>query len=97
MNKTETCMNQQTINTSVDVAKGGLILLVVIGHFLLGTLDDNFVRYYIYSFHMPMFIFISGFLIKRENYFLVLIKHLLPTMPNECWAGGLWHGVSIQG
>ena len=45
MNKTETCMNQQTINTSVDVAKGGLILLVVIGHFLLGTLDDNFVRY----------------------------------------------------
>lgn len=60
-------MRQQAINTSVDVAKGGLISLVVIGHFLLGTLEDNFVRYYIYSFHMPMFIFISGFLIKREK------------------------------
>ena len=60
-------MKNVQCNNSIDVVKGGLISLVVIGHFLLGTLEGNFVRYYIYSFHMPMFIFISGFLIKREK------------------------------
>lgn len=42
-------------NRSVDAVKGILIFLVVIGHVLLGTLDENIIRYTIYSFHMPAF------------------------------------------
>ena len=37
-------MKNVQCNNSIDVVKGGLISLVVIGHFLLGTLEGNFVR-----------------------------------------------------
>lgn len=55
------------INNSIDVAKGGLIFLVVLGHLLLGSLNNNFLRFFIFSFHMSMFIFISGYLVKIEK------------------------------
>lgn len=54
-------------NHSVDAVKGLLIFLVVVGHVLLGTLDDNILRYVIYSFHMPVFFFVSGYLLNVEN------------------------------
>ena len=54
-------------NKSIDAMKGLLILLVVIGHVLLGSLDDNPLRYLIYSFHMQAFFFISGFLFNVEK------------------------------
>lgn len=45
--------------------KGVLIILVVIGHFLLPVHNDNAVitpiYYLIYVFHMPLFVFVSGF------------------------------------
>ena len=44
----------------MDFVKGCLIVLVMIGHFLPGTLQDNPIRYVIYSFHMPVFFFVSG-------------------------------------
>ena len=52
----------------IDNVKGILIFLVVLGHFtnwnftypVIGALNDC-----IYSFHMPMFVFISGYLSKR--------------------------------
>ena len=68
-------MNQQptsvvsTRNYHIDNIKGILILLVVCGH-LLSTLQDmnsTFaigVRTFIYFFHMPGFIFMSGYLAK---------------------------------
>lgn len=54
-------------NETIDVLKGILILTVILGHALLGSLDDNVFRYIIYSFHMPLFIFISGYLINMRK------------------------------
>ena len=39
-------------NYSIDTVKGFLILCVIIGHVLLGSLEQNVFRYVIYSFHM---------------------------------------------
>ena len=52
----------------IDVAKGLLILCVVIGH----VINSNYgftlaVKCIIYSFHMPAFFIISGILIRKEK------------------------------
>ena len=60
-------MKYKTRNESIDVIKGILILLVIVGHILLGSLDENGLRYYIYSFHMPVFFYVSGFLINLDK------------------------------
>lgn len=54
-------------NSSIDIIKGGLILLVILGHIILGDLDSNIIRFIIYSFHMPIFFFISGYLLNIEK------------------------------
>lgn len=69
-----------TRNRSIDAIKGILIFLVVIGHVLPGSLDENVIRYVIYSFHMPAFFFVSGYLLdmKRlagQNYPSVFSKY----------------------
>lgn len=51
-----------------DNLKFILIVLVVIGHFLLNTLNyqlSQTLTLLIYSFHMPLFIFMTGFLSKK--------------------------------
>lgn len=48
----------------IDNLRGMLIIIVVLGHaiqYLDSDFDHNIVFRYIYSFHMPLFIFISGF------------------------------------
>lgn len=54
-------------NEAIDVIKGFLILCVITGHILLGSLDDNIIRYVIYSFHMPIFMFMSGYMINLNK------------------------------
>ncbi|MEO0368452.1 MAG: acyltransferase [Pseudomonadota bacterium] len=54
-------------NIKVDQLRGWLILLVIIGHIVLGTVHDNPIRYAIYAFHMPIFIALSGFLINPRS------------------------------
>ena len=63
----------------IDVAKGIAIILMIIGHVVLNGIERNI----IFSFHMPLFIIVSGFLfhekpIKQEikNLFF---KLFLPT------------------
>ena len=55
----------------IDITKGIAIFLVVLGH----TYRGNIVQNWLYSFHMPLFFFISGWLYKEksrlENGFLV--------------------------
>lgn len=48
---------------SIDMLKGFGILLMLIGHVQFGA-DIN---HYIYSFHMPLFFWTSGFLFKYRN------------------------------
>lgn len=53
-----------------DNIKGILISLVVMGHFLLDYLDFGYARYivsFIYFFHMPAFVFVSGFFSKIDE------------------------------
>lgn len=53
-----------------DNLKFILIMLVVIGHFIdVVTYKSNYAKiiyFYIYTFHMPLFIFISGFFAKNS-------------------------------
>lgn len=52
---------------NIDLVKGLLILLVIVGHVIQGRLDDNFLRTLIYSFHMPLFIGLSGYLCQSDQ------------------------------
>ena len=49
----------------VDIAKGIGILLVLIGH----VSQNSYISSFIYSFHIPLFFIISGYLYKnKKNY-----------------------------
>lgn len=58
--------NHRKRNYSLDIFKGVLIFLVVFGHFLLPVKEREYALFnklffFIYSFHMPAFIFLSGY------------------------------------
>ena len=50
----------------MDVLKGLLIVMVMLGHIPTENVPDNIFLYLLYSFHIPMFFAISGFLLKRD-------------------------------
>lgn len=52
--------------TSFDALKGFLTILVIVGHLLLGPIDQSPVRNFIYFFHMPLFVAVTGYFIKSE-------------------------------
>ena len=64
-------------NQTLDIAKGMLIILVVLGHSIqygygytyctTGQFFDNLIFRCIYTFHMPLFMAISGFLFHYTN------------------------------
>lgn len=70
-------------NPFFDNAKFFLIFLVVFGHMIQPYIDDvkeiNTLYYFIYFFHMPAFVFISGFFAKGlwdKKYIINLAKKL---------------------
>lgn len=66
-------------NQAFDSIKGLLVLLVVVGHVLLGSLADNVWRYLIYLFHMPLFLGLTGYFVKpkllQQSAKAILIKY----------------------
>lgn len=63
---------QENRDMNLDAIKGFLIVLVVLGHCIQyiyspKQYDNNTVFRIIYSFHMPLFMFISGYLAFRPN------------------------------
>lgn len=56
-------------NDSIDVAKGLGIILVVIGHVMSPVMSGNSILEWLYSviytFHMPLFFFVSGYVAKK--------------------------------
>lgn len=48
----------------LDIAKGIAIILVVIGH----SPATNGMKTFIYSFHIPLFFFLSGFVFNQQKY-----------------------------
>ena len=73
----EDLKNIEVHNNSIDVLKGLLILAVIVGHMLLGTLNESLPRMLIYAFHMPVFFFISGWLINVRKILELSIGGLL--------------------
>lgn len=67
----------------IDIAKGIGIILVILGHL---SQHGQTVRILIYSFHMPLFFFVSGYLYKEKNLKLQInhgIKKLI--IPAYCF------------
>lgn len=62
--------------TCIDNAKAIGIFLVVMGHFV----DVEIVKAYIYSFHMPLFFFLSGYLFSKKDTFNVFFKKKFNTL-----------------
>lgn len=68
----------KTRNFKIDNLKGFLIILVVFGHLLELIMNQGAVKYiyeWIYSFHMPLFVFLSGYFYKYS--FKKIVQKLL--------------------
>lgn len=61
----------------IDVAKGIGILLVVLGHL---NSPEQPIRNFIYSFHMPLFFFLSGLFFKGDTDFKTFLKKSVKTL-----------------
>ena len=68
-------INKRNRIEAIDIARGIGILLVVIGHVLP---TDNIFRLIIYSFHMPLFFFLSGIVMhiddKRQSLYRIVMS-----------------------
>lgn len=62
----------------IDVARGLGILLVIYAH----TLSADNLRYIFYSFHMPLFFFLSGIVFhhRKNEHFLLMVKKNIRTI-----------------
>ena len=65
-------------DSTIDIAKGIGIFLVVLGHF---TVFASPLYHYIYLFHMPLFFFISGMFAKPTSIKNCLTQRKTPTCP----------------
>ena len=74
-------MSTKSRNYFLDNYKALLIVLVVIGHFIEPCYENNdfltILKWVIFSFHMPAFIFISGFFSKKDITLGKLIQKLV--------------------
>ena len=73
----------------VDALKGVTILLVVLGHSIqanMDNFDENWLYRLIYAFHMPLFMFLSGYVTRisfSANYIAGKFNRLV--VPFVCW------------
>lgn len=54
----------------IDIARAFFIIAIVIGHLY----NDGYIRYWVFSFHVPAFFFISGFCFKYKVGFIRILK-----------------------
>lgn len=66
----------------IDWAKVIAIYLVILGHFIhKNNFENEFVVNWIYSFHMPFFFFISGYLFRiKETCFFDFVKRIFRSL-----------------
>ena len=81
-------------NKTIDIIKGIAIFLVVLGHviqfrFLPESFDENYLFRMIYSFHMPLFMFLSGYLVWKESLITVNLQKKFRRLiiPFFVWGG----------
>ena len=97
-------------DTYLDALKGFAIILVVLGHSVQsftagGKFDDNLLFRIIYSFHMPLFMFLSGaaasYSSRPMNLEFIKRKFYMLVIPFVSWylvgyfLGGSYHSVSF--
>ena len=63
-NKEEKRFNESGRIEYLDIARGIAIILMIVGH----VVDFNWKRDLIFSFHMPLFVIISGMFYKEKNF-----------------------------
>lgn len=51
-----------------DQLKGMLLVLVIFGHTFWQGVGDSWTKWMIYGFHMPMFLFLSGYMISMARF-----------------------------
>ena len=63
----------------IDRLKGLCIIAVVMGHFIIWPLgiEDDFITSFVTSFHMPVFMFLSGFVISSSPSFCKSVRKVL--------------------
>lgn len=79
----------------IDLIKGIAIYLVVIGHVIERVYDINYLNSplvnVLYCFHMPLFMFVSGFLAGKANLtFKMVIKKAFVLLLPFTFVGGLY-------
>ena len=93
-------------NKIIDITRGYAMLLVVLGHAIQyaapETMDENIIFRLIYSFHMSLFMFISGLAVSyskteinydwlRKRFFNLIIPFftwgIIPFFFNKNWSG----------
>ena len=75
MNKTTSIQPKQRLNW-IDMAKGYGMLLIIAGH--LGEYGEfNFIKIWFFSFHVPLFFFLSGYVFKDTDGFFFFLKKKL--------------------
>lgn len=72
-----------------DNYKAFLIIMVIIGHFIQPCYKNNSIlyilKYFIYAFHMPAFIFVSGYFSKKDTSWQKAVqKVLIPYVAFQC-------------
>ena len=74
----------------IDRLKGLAILAVVMGHiiYFVFHLSEDLIWGYIYSFHVPLFIFLSGYVISTPPYMLKLTKRMIALLMPAITIGG---------
>jgi fucose 4-O-acetylase-like acetyltransferase len=88
-----TNMVAKTRDTMMDALKGAAILLVVLGHSLqaLPNFDDNLLFRVIYAFHMPLFMFVSGYVAfygrDNQSWAQLRKKAAILVLPFVAWYG----------
>ena len=88
----------------IDSLKGVLIILVVVGHFRYANYRYmTIVNDVIYSFHMPLFIFLSGYVVTELSFtklakrirMLVLPFFFIGTLFSLCYKGNAFSWFQI--
>lgn len=71
----------------IDRLKGLAILAVVMGHiiYFVFHLNEDLIWGYIYSFHVPLFIFLSGYVISTPPLQCVEINKKDDCFANACY------------
>jgi len=77
-NVVEKCNNNRI--KYIDIARGISIILMIIGH----VINHGWKRNIIYSFHMPLFVIVSGYFFKENQSFKTFLKKNLVKLELPC-------------